>query len=365
MTKEEEQLPTPVLIIDLPRVERNIQSMADYCRQHKLGLRPHTKTHKLRRMARLQLEHSAIGLTCAKVGEVNVMKDVGDDLLLAYPIVDEPRCLRLAELAKGRTIRVGVDNAVAAEAIASAANRAGVNIGLLVDIDVGFHRTGVQTPELLVQLAQHVTSLRGVSLDGIFCYPGHVSQFPEEQPPEQAKVAAVLQSAVDAFDRAGLNRGIVSGGNSPASRNAHLIPQYTEVRPGTYIYQDWNQAYARFCPQDDCAARFTCTVVTDAVPGKVVIDAGSKTFSSDLLRRDLANGYGHVVEYPQAKIVRLSEEHGEVDISSCDKRPRIGERVHVIPNHVCVAVNLQNEVWLRDARGDLERTPVEARGMLS
>jgi D-serine deaminase-like pyridoxal phosphate-dependent protein len=360
----EEQLPTPALIIDLPRVERNVKSMADYCRQHKIGLRPHTKTHKLRRMAKLQLAHGAVGLTCAKVGEVNVMKDAGDDLLLAYPIVDAARCSRLAELAVGRTIRVAVDNAVAAEAIASAANRAGVTIGILADIDVGFHRTGVQTPELAVDLATLITSLRGVRLDGIFCYPGHVNQFPEDQPPEQAKVAAILQSAIDAFDRAGLNRSIVSGGNSPAARNAHLVPQYTEVRPGTYIYQDWNQAFGRYCSIDDCAARFTCTVVTDAVPGKVVIDAGSKALSSDMVRRDPANGFGHVVEYPQARIVRLSEEHGEVDLSQCDTRPKVGQRVHVIPNHICVAVNLQNSVWLRHADGALEESPVDARGML-
>jgi len=361
----EEQLPTPALVIDLPAVERNVAKMAAYCRQHNLKLRPHSKTHKLRSMGALQMKHGAAGLTCAKVGEIEVMGDVCDDLLLAYPIVDEHRCNRLAKIAGSKTIRVAVDNAVAIDAIGEAASRAGTSVGILVDLDVGFHRTGVQSPHDAVKLAEHVMRHKSLRLDGLFCFPGHINQYPEHQPEHLAKVAEILQGAIDVFDHHGLNRHIVSGGNSPSAMNAHLVPQYTEVRPGTYIYQDWNQAYGRYCTLEDCAARFVCTVVSDAVHGKVVLDSGSKTLSSDRLGKDLEKGgFGHIVEYPHARIVRLSEEHGEVDLANSPERPKVGERVHVIPNHVCVAVNLQNNVWLKHANGELQQVPVDARGLI-
>jgi D-serine deaminase-like pyridoxal phosphate-dependent protein len=362
----EDHLPTPALVIDLPTAERNIAAMARYCRDHNLNLRPHTKTHKLRMISRLQMNHGAVGLTCAKVGELQVMSDVCDDLLLAYPAVDDSRCRRLAELAHSKTIRVAVDTPHSADALAEAARRVGSTIGILVDLDIGFHRTGVQTPGQAVSLAQHISRQKNLRLDGLFCFPGHVNQYPEQQGEHLAQVAQILQSALDAFDRHGLNRSIVSGGNSPSALHSHLVPQYTEIRPGTYVYHDWNQAYARYCAIDDCAARFLCTVVSDAVPDKIVLDAGSKTLSSDRLGKDPTNGgFGHLVEYPHAKITRLSEEHAEVDLSACDTRPRVGDRLHLIPNHICVAVNLQNTAWLRHSDGALEQVPIDARGLLS
>jgi D-serine deaminase-like pyridoxal phosphate-dependent protein len=143
------------------------------------------------------------------------------------------------------------------------------------------------------------------------------------------------------------------------------MPQVTEIRPGTYIFNDMSVVSCGYVPLEDCAARLRCTVISTAVPGKFVIDAGSKSLTQD--RRTIdpdTAGFGHVVEYPEAVIVRLSEEHGEVDASQCSRRPKIGEVVDVIPNHICPCVNLQTMVWLRDEAGKLETMPIDARGQV-
>src|SRR5205807_8814909 len=167
---------------------------------------------------------------------------------------------------------------------------------------------------------------------------------------------------IDALSRAGLQTSIVSGGSTPTAYSSHLVPEMTEIRPGTYIYSDWNCAATGKFAVEDCAAQLICTVVSDAVPNKVVIDAGSKALTSDRLGSDPERGgFGHLPDYPEARIVRLSEEHGEVDISRVPRRPALGERVRVIPNHICPAVNLQDRVWLRGEDGSVTALPVDAR----
>src|SRR5688500_13188441 len=154
--------PTPSLIIDLPIVRRNIAGLADYGRAHNLAIRPHTKTHKSIRMAKLQLEAGAAGLTVAKVGEAMTMAEAGRDIFIAYPGLDPWRSERLASLAKTHELRVGFDSKEAADLIGQAARGAGATIGVLVDLDVGFHRTGVQSPEEALGLARHVSKIKGL-----------------------------------------------------------------------------------------------------------------------------------------------------------------------------------------------------------
>jgi D-serine deaminase-like pyridoxal phosphate-dependent protein len=357
-------LPTPALVIDVPILRRNLQKLADYCKQHQVGLRPHTKTHKSRQLSEMQIGMGAIGLTVAKVGEAETMSDLCEDLLLAYPAVDAARCERLAALAEHQTVRVAADSVYAIEALGAAAAAIGSTIGILVDLDVGFGRTGVQTIEQSVALAQLAERTEGVRLDGLFSYPGHIGSPPDQQAGELAAVSAKLAAAIALWKQRGLNTAIVSGGSTPTAYQSHLVPQWTEVRPGTYVFNDLNTAYRGYCEIDDCAARIHCTVVSDAVPGKLVLDAGSKTLTSDRNAAGEHHGYGLIVEYPKAKITRLSEEHGEVDIRSCDKAPKVGERVTVIPNHICPCVNLQDQVWWSEA-GMLEPAMVDARGMLT
>lgn len=361
-----EMLATPALVLDQPKIERNIARLAEYGRQHNIGIRPHTKTHKSRLMSQWQCAAGAIGLTTAKVGEAEVMADVCQDLTIAYPAIDPARTKRLAELAaRGITVRVALDGPNGLDALNAAARNFNTKIGVLVDLDVGFHRTGLQTPAATMELAQEIARHANLRLDGLFCYPGHVWLPSDEQAEELGRIEALLAETLDLWRSSGLNTETVSGGSTPTAYQSHLMPSLTEIRPGTTIYNDMNTVYGGYCELEDCAATIICTVVSDAVPGKVVIDAGTKTLTSDRNARRPESGHGYVVEYPQAKIVRLSEEHGEIDISECDVAPTPGERVTVIPNHICPCVNLQDHAWLQSSDGTLRSLPTDARGRLS
>lgn len=360
---DQTQLATPALVIDLPTVEKNLQRMAQYCAEHGLNLRPHTKTHKSRQMAQRQLAVGAAGLTVAKLGEAQVMAQVCDDLLVAYPSADPHRAEGMAQLAREHRLRVAIDSSVAADALNRAAKEAGSVIGVLVDVDTGHHRTGLQEPGEAVALAQHVQACASLRFDGLFTFPGHIVQAPSAQGEALGRVAERLQSTLDALASHDIEAPIVSGGSTPTALQSHMMPQFTEIRPGTYIYHDWNCVSAGWCALEDCAAQIVCTVVSDAVPHKIVVDAGSKTLTSDRLVTDPEHGgHGHVMECPEARIVRLSEEHGEIAWPADTARPSIGTRLHIIPNHICPCVNLQDQCWLRHADGAIERMQVHARG---
>jgi len=360
---------TPSLVIDGSRVRANIERLAAYATSHGLAVRPHAKTHKSVDISRGQLAAGASGLTVAKVGEAETLLPAFEsgtaDVLVAYPTVDAARTQRLAALARTATVRLAIDTVAAIEAAGAAVQAEGVALGVLVDLDVGMGRTGVPTVDALVLLAQAVTATRGLRLDGILCYPGHIWAKPAEQAAPLAIVAAKLQEALDHFDRHGLCREIVSGGSTPTAFQSHLVPQVTEIRPGTYVFNDMNTVRGGFCSLDDCAATIICTVVSDAVAGQVVLDGGTKTFTSDRCGPAPDSGHGHIVEYPDARITKLTEEHGQVDVSRCPRRPQVGERVTVIPNHICPCVNLQDAIWWREANGSCRPIKVHARGRLS
>jgi D-serine deaminase-like pyridoxal phosphate-dependent protein len=291
------------------------------------------------------------------------MADETDDLLMAYPAFHPARCAALAGLARDRAVRVAVDSPAAADAMAEAARSSGTTIGLLVELDVGHHRNGVQTADEAVALAQHVDRTAGLRLDGLLFYPGHLSHGPPGT--IEAGLAAVsnrLAEVLDAWSGHGLEAKIVSGGSTPSGRLSHLIPQLTEFRPGTYVFNDYNCIRQGCAAIDDCAARIVCTVISTAVPGQFVIDAGSKTLTSDRCGPAPESGHGLILEYPQAKIVKLSEEHGHVDAAACDRRPKVGERVTVIPNHICPCINLQDNVWWHEPGSAPEPMSVDARG---
>ena len=358
-------LPTPAILIEGHVVRRNVEKMARYARQHNLKLRPHTKTHKSTLLGRMQLDYGAAGLTVAKAGEAEVMAAVADDLLVAYPTADARRCTALAALARERTVRVAVDSPAAVDALSAAASSSGSVLGVLVDLDAGLHRTGVQTPEEALSLVQHATRSRGVRLDGLFFYPGHVGG--PDSPAQKDKLAAVhavVGETLALWKRHGIEAVIVSGGSTPTAFQSHLIPHTTEVRPGTYVYHDMNGVRGGYASLDDCAARVIATVVSTAVPDQFVIDAGSKTLTSDRCSPAPDSGHGYVVEYPQAKVVKLTEEHGQVDATQCRRGPAVGERVTVIPNHICPCINLQDRVWWREDEDDENPrpVPVDARG---
>lgn len=357
-------LPTPCLVIDAEKVRRNIRRMADYAASHQLKLRPHTKTHKSPRVGQLQLDAGACGLTVAKVGEAEVMAEVCDDILIAYPTVDPARCARVAELANRVTVRVAVDSLLAATRLSEAASRTGATVHLLVDVDLGYRRTGVQSDEAAVELGQAITRLPHLHLDGIMTYTGHILGQDEEQARAFTQVRQRLEELLGAWRKAGLNDAIISGGSTPAAHQCHLADHFTEIRPGTYVYNDMNTVHGGYVSLDDCAAILYATVISDTVPGQVVLDAGSKTLTSDRCGPAPDSGFGYLLDYPDARITKLTEEHGQVDVAGCANTPALGERLRIIPNHICVCVNMQSHVWWVEPNQPPEQIPVAARGLL-
>lgn len=362
-------IPTPALVLDAATVRANVGRVADYARGHGIALRPHTKTHKSVAVAGLQLAAGAVGLTVAKVGEAEVLArafaDREPDILVAYPAVDPARTVRLAALARTARIGVAVDTPAAIGALSQAASDAGTTLGILVDLDVGSGRTGVPTVERLLALAEAADRAPGLRLDGIFFYPGHVTLPPDRQGEALAVVSERLRAAIDAFDARGLCRVTVSGGSTPTLFQSHLVPEGTEIRAGTCVYNDLNIVRGGFGSLADCAASIVATVVSDAVADQVILDAGSKSLTMDRCGPAPDSGHGLVVEYPDATVAKLTEEHAQVDVSRCVRRPRVGERVTVIPNHVCPVVNLFDRAWWHEVDGSLTVLPIDARGLLS
>ena len=357
------ELPTPALAIDLDVVERNLDRMAKLCRDQGVRLRPHTKTHKTPEMARLQLERGAVGLTVAKVGEAEVMAQAGlDEILVAYPIFGREKLLRLAGLARERKILVSLDHERTAKEFSSALRETGAAAGILVEFDAGFHRCGLSTGEQCVELVRKIEKLPGLVLRGLMTYFGNVWGTPDERRREALEVAERVARVLEAFHKAGMRAEIVSGGSTPSAEFVHLIPGLTEIRPGTYVYNDLNTYHQGACKLEDCAARVVTTVVSTAVPGRAILDAGSKTLSSDMLRAGPGSGYGLVLEAQDAPIIKLNEEHGHVDVTRSAHRFEVGEVVTVIPNHVCTCVNLQDEVYLVRRDEVVGCWRVEARG---
>jgi len=363
------ELPTPALTIDLDVLERNLDRVAEYCRSHNIGLRPHTKTHKSLEVARLQLSRGAIGLTVAKVGEAEVMANAGlgtgpEDILVAYPIFGIEKLRRLATLAETRRILLSLDNEATAEGLSRAASEAGVSFGVLVEFDAGLHRCGLQPGPDCVTLARKIEKLPGLNFLGLMTYFGSVWGSEEERRSEVRQVAARVELALEAFEQARMPVEIVSGGSTPSYRLSHEIPGITEIRPGTYVYNDLNTFYQGVCGLEDCAARVVTTVVSVAVADRAMIDAGSKTLSSDALGSGPKSGHGYVVEAPEAKLFKLNEEHGHLDISNSPHRLRVGDVLTVIPNHVCTCVNMHDEVYLLRNQQVVDCWRVAARGKI-
>ncbi len=358
-----QELPTPALTIDLDILERNLQRMADYCRRHGLGLRPHTKTHKVPEVGRMQIEHGAVGLTVAKVGEAEVMAAAGlDDILIAYPIWGDEKLRRIASLARERTVLLSLDNEATAEGLSRAASAAGATVGVLVEFDVGMRRCGVQPGPAAFELARKIEKMPGLKFRGLMTFPGNVWGTEADRENAAKQVAGLVEQTLEPFRKAGIEVEIVSGGSTPSASLTHKIPGITEIRPGTYVYNDLNTYYQGACKLEDCAARVVATVVSTAVPGRAMIDAGSKTLSSDALGSGPHTGHGYVVEAPDAALIKLNEEHGHLDITNSTRKFHVGEVVTVIPNHVCTCVNMHDEVFVV-RKGEVEGSwKVAARG---
>ena len=356
-------LETPVPVVDLDRLASNLDRAAEYAKAHQLGLRPHVKTHKSPRIAAEQLRRGAVGLTCATAFEAEIMSEVCGDLLVAYPPVGRRRAERLAALPPRVTLTVALDSTVAIEDAAAAARAAGRPIRVYVELDLGMHRVGVPGVDDAIALARAVVSRPPLEFAGLAFYPGHVREPVGEQAGKLERLNTALRQAIEQFDRAGLHPRAVSGGSTPTLWNTHELQCVTEFRPGTYVYNDRTTAAIGACDWDDCALTVLATVVSTAVPGQAVIDAGSKALGREPMRgTDSADGFGCVLGRTDVVVKGMSEEHGILDLSRSNWRPEVGEMVRIIPNHVCIVVHL-NDV-IAGVRGDTVETswPVAARG---
>ena len=353
-------LETPATIVDLDRVERNLRRMAAYTELHGLALRPHVKTHKSPWIGARQMELGAVGLTCATPREAEEMSAVTGDILVAYPPVGEARLRRLLALPPEARLTVALDSTAAVRALSDSARRAGRRVGAYVEMDFGMRRVGVATAAEAIDLARLVLREPSLEFRGLAFYPGHIRAGVDAQDEAITRLRADVAATREAFDRAGIGLPAISGGSTPTAWRAHETGA-TEVRPGTYVFNDRTTALMGACTWDDCALTVLATVVSTAVAGQAVIDAGSKALGREPLRAE-DDGFGMLMPHPEVVVKAMSEEHGLLDLSRTDWQPSVGEVVRVVPNHVCTVVHLNDR--LVGVRGDTVESswPVSARG---
>ncbi|MFN2316779.1 MAG: alanine racemase [Gemmatimonadales bacterium] len=357
-----DSLETPIPVIDLDRLEANLDRMAVYASAHGLALRPHVKTHKSSFVASEQLARGATGLTCATPRELEVMSAVSPSLLLAYPPVGEGRLRRVVATPAAVDLRVSLDSDEAVDGLAAAAAAANRAVKVLVEVDLGMRRVGVGSAAEAVALARRIAETGALQFEGIAFYPGHIRGGGPEQDAALHQLSSQLGEVLSALTSAGLPAATVSGGSTPTAWRSHEIAGVTEIRPGTYVYNDRATVASGFCSRLDCALTVLATVVSIAVPGQAVVDAGTKALGREPRGGGEDWGYGELLDRPEVTVKAMSEEHGTLDLSRTTWRPRVGERVRIIPNHVCIVTHLFDEVV--GVRGEevVKRWTVEARG---
>jgi len=345
---------TPVAVIDMDRIERNIARIQAICDAAGLANRPHIKTHKSPVLAKLQIAAGARGITCQKLGEAEVMAQAGiDDILISYNLLGEEKMARLAALQANANVTVAADNPVVVASLTSAAIVSGRPLSVVVECDTGRKRAGVETPAEAIALAREIAASKGLLFAGFMLYPTETGW---------AEAQKFYDAALAGIRAVGLQAAITSTGGTPNLKNIGKLKGATEHRPGTYIYNDRMQVAAGVATFDDCALTIYSTVVSRAGHDRGILDAGSKTLTSDT--GGGLDGHGLILEHPQARIARFAEEHGFLDLSASNTRPEIGDVVRIVPNHVCVVVNMMDEVVMVRGEEIVGTLPVAARGKL-
>jgi D-serine deaminase-like pyridoxal phosphate-dependent protein len=346
-----DELETPAVTIDLDAVECNIERMQAYCDSHGLGLRAHVKTHKLPRVAAVQIDRGAVGVACQKLGEAEVMADAGiERILLTYPLVGEIKWARAARLASRVQLSVIGDSQLIARGLASFLPPTG-SVGFLVECDTGFGRAGVQTPSEALELGRAVAAIPALRFDGLLTHPA----------PSAAQ--SWFAAAVRLFAEARIEVPTISVGGTPHAYRVHeRVALATELRVGVYAYGDRACMLRGEHALADCAMRVRTTVVSRPTPSRVILDAGSKTLSSDLANSTDDGLFGFVVEHPDLRLAALSEEHCHAELTRPSAAPAVGDIVTLIPNHACAVSNLHDHVYLHRGGKLPEHVRVAARG---
>jgi len=348
-----ENFGTPCPVIDLDVVERNIAQAQALCDAAGVANRPHIKTHKSPILAKMQIASGARGITCQKLGEAEVMANAGiTDIIIATNLLGAARSGRLAALQRRVALKVCADNPVSLSVYSEAARRAERPLDVLIECENGQKRAGVETPGEALALAQIIRDDPYLNFAGLLFYPA-LDQWPQTQ--------VFFDEMTAGLGALGMKHGIVSTGGTPNFANVGKLQGATEHRAGTCIFNDRMMMNAGFATQGDCAFQVFTSVVSRGGEDRGILDAGSKTLTSD---SGGLEGYGLILEHPEARIHKFAEEHGFLDLSRCNTKPAVGDIVRVIPNHVCVAVNMVDQLVAVRGGEIVEVIPVAARGML-
>ncbi len=356
-------IPTPFLLIDNEILKKNIRRIQAYADLHGFKVRPHVKTHKSLYIAQMQMAAGAVGIAVARVGEARVMAGHGNtDITVAYPVLGSCSANDIAGLARHHAVRVAVDSEYIVDGLSGAAHRHDSVIGIHIMFDAGLHRCGLSDPAQVLALARYVEENEGLRYEGIQLYLGHLYGDAAVNPESFEQVNALWQPVYDRLCEAGVPPETVSSGSTPSLFNTHRICHVNEIRVGTAFLNDYFILKFNHCRLEECAARVVATVISDKVAGQVIIDAGSKALSAKQLLRHENLEMGYVCEYPEARIFRLHEEHGWVDVSHCKNPPVIGQRLSIIPVNVALCMNLYDSFYLFSRGGGLQKKRVDARG---
>jgi D-serine deaminase-like pyridoxal phosphate-dependent protein len=342
---------TPALLIDAGRLRANVEAMAAAAREGGVALRPHAKTHKMVEVAALQLEAGAAGLTVAKLGEAEVFVDGGcEDVLIAYPLIGDTKLERLAALARRARVAVALDSLEVARAIAES----GADVRVRIEVDTGQHRAGV-LPGDVAGLAREVAAL-GLRVEGVMTHEGQ-AYAAQDLAAATHEAATLMREAA-----ATLDQPVVSLGSTPTARFAAREPGVTEIRPGTYVFQDRTQIAHGAATEDDLAAFVLATVVSRPAPDRAIVDAGTKVLSSDRLNAPGAPVDFGAIDRTGWPLVRASEEHGVIAVPP-HAQLEIGAQLRIVPNHVCPVINLFDEALIVSGDDVIDRWRVAARGL--
>ena len=352
-----EAIITPVAVVDEEIVERNLARMAKLASDNKVKLRPHAKTHKSAYMAKRQMAHGAVGVTCATYIEAEVFADAGvDDLLIVHPPVGKPKLERLAALAKRiKRIAVSLDDVGIAKSLPE-------TVEVLWEVDPGQHRIGTAPGEPTVKAVQEL--VRAIGPDrfrGLITHGGHVYAATSQKERQLAadQETDSISITADTLRRPGIEVRELSVGSTPTAGLA-LRGGITEMRPGTYIYGDANQVTVGSQRLEDCALVVVATVVSTPAPDRAVVDAGSKALSADLRIAGLS-GHAMVLGWNDLTVARLSEEHAVLTAAERTGLT-VGSRLIIMPAHACTTVNLHPAFLLLSGGSQARWLPVDARG---
>jgi D-serine deaminase-like pyridoxal phosphate-dependent protein len=365
-------VPTPAVLVESSKLARNLARMQKAVADRGVALRPHAKTHKSPVIARMQLAAGAAGICCAKLGEAEVFADAGvTDIRLPYPL-NPANAERVFALTNRVVLSFIIDDAEVARQWSKLAIQRGHTLNVLVKVDVGFHRCGIDPDSKRAPaIVADVASMPGLRFLGLLSHAGHGYGAGSEADVERIAIeeARVLRELAAASH---VRCSEMSVGATPTARYSLQQPGITEMRPGNYAYFDRTQVGLGAAAWDDCALTVLARVVSRPGPDRVILDSGSKTLTNDLARGfSSLPGYGTVLEglhsaKPDDRLVveRLSEEHATVKASEDPDLPT-GTLVRIVPNHSCVVSNLVDAVWMVDGERVVERLPVAARGRIT